>query len=191
MRDVERKLIEYLPHVVREYAEFQGIMAGQQPEFELAWQAVEELTRDQFLMTAGAAGLSRWEKILQIKPRATDTLEERRFRVLSRLNEALPFTLPRLKELLRTLCGEGNFSAEIEAGTYELIVKVALVAKSNFHDVATLLERIAPQNLVVRLTQLYNSYAELAPFTHAQLAAYCHDDLRNEVFSNGKSDRTL
>ena len=31
---MERKLIDYLPYVIRDYAEFQGIMGSEQPEIE-------------------------------------------------------------------------------------------------------------------------------------------------------------
>lgn len=182
---MERKLIEYLPYVVRDYAEFQGLTAGEQPEFEQAWNRADEVLNNQFVLTAGNLGLSRWEEILGIIPKATDTLEDRRFRVLTRLNEELPYTLPQLRNILQTLCGEGNFSAEIESDTYELIVKIGLAARRNFSDVEALLERVSPENLTINLSQLYNTHAELGRFTHAQLAAYSHYDLRNEVMKNG------
>lgn len=182
---MERKLIEYLPYVVRDYSEFQGLTAGEQPEFEQAWNRADELLDNQFVLTAGNLGLSRWEEILGIVPKATDTLDDRRFRVLTRLNEELPYTLPQLRNILQTLCGEGNFSAEIESETYELVVKIGLAAKRNFSDVEALLERVSPENLIINLSQLYNTHAELGRFTHAQLAAYTHHDLRNEVMNNG------
>lgn len=182
---MERKLIEYLPYVVRDYAEFQGLTAGEQPEFEQVWNRADELLDNQFVLTAGNLGLSRWEEILGIVPKATDTLDDRRFRVLTRLNEELPYTLPQLRNILQTLCGEGNFSAEIEAETYELIVKIGLAAKRHFSDVKALLERVSPENLMINLSQLYNTHAELARFTYTQLAAYSHQGLRNEVLNDG------
>ena len=68
-------------------------------------------------------------------------------------------------------------------GTYQLIVKIGLAAKNNFSDVESLLDRVVPQNMVVNLLQLYNTHAGLGRFTHAQLAAYTHDRLRNEVMN--------
>lgn len=183
---MERKLIEYLPDVVRDYAEFQGLTAGEQPEFEQVWDQADELLENQFILTAGNLGLSRWEKILGVVPKATDTLDDRRFRILARLNEELPYTVPQLRNILKMLCGEGNFSAEIETGTYELTVKIGLAAKSNFRDVETLLGRISPENLIINLSQLYNAHARLNQFTHAQLAAYSYYDLRNEVLKDGR-----
>ena len=60
---MERKLINYLPYQVREFREYQGITTGEQPEFELAWDAQEEVFVNQFVDTALDYGLSRWEKI--------------------------------------------------------------------------------------------------------------------------------
>ena len=50
---MDRKLINYLPYVVRDYAEFQGITGAEQPEFENAWAAVDDLLNNQFIKTAG------------------------------------------------------------------------------------------------------------------------------------------
>ena len=75
---MDRKLINYLPYIVRDYAEFQGITGAEQPEFESAWAAVDDLLNNQFLGTAGSLGLSRWEKNLSINPKRTDTLDDRR-----------------------------------------------------------------------------------------------------------------
>ena len=180
---MDRKLINYLPYVVRDYAEFKGISEAEQPEFESAWGSSGDLLNNQFISTAGNLGLSRWEKILGITPKGTDTLEDRRFRILTRLNEELPYTLSQLRNILETLCGSGNYSAEVMEGTYQLIVKIGLAAKNNFSDVESLLDRVVPQNLIVTLLQLYNTHAELGRFTHAQLAAYTHDQMRNEVMN--------
>lgn len=180
---MERKLANYLPFIIRDYDVFKALMGAEQPEFETAWAAFNDLLDNQFINTSGNLGLSRWEQILEITPKGTDTLEDRRFRVLTRINEELPYTLPQLRVILETLCGEGNYSATIEEGTYILVVKIGLAAKKNFDDVAAMLDRVIPQNVLYDLSQLYNTHAELGAFTHGHLAAYTHDQLRNEVLS--------
>jgi len=177
---MERKLIDYLPYVIRDYAEFQGIMGSEQPEIEKAWNTTDDLLDNQFIPTAGNMGLSRWEKILGITPKGTDSLEDRRFRILTRINEELPYTLPQLRNILETLCGKGNYSADVEEGTYQLLVKIGLAAKKNFQDVQTLLKRVAPVNLVLVVQQLFNIHQVLGGFTHAQLAWYTHSEVRTE-----------
>lgn len=148
---MERKLINYLPYVVRAYAEFQASMAGEQPEFERAWQSVDTLLEDQFVFTAGKPGLSRWEQILGIVPRSAESLEDRRLRVLGRLNEELPYTLTRLREILQALCGEGTFTAEIPSGQYVLTVQLDYTVRNKLADVRAVLHRVCPENLLLWL----------------------------------------
>lgn len=75
----------------------------------------------------------------------TDTLDDRRFRVLTRLNEELPYTLPQLRVILESLCGAGNYSADV--ADYTLLVKVGVAAKKNFQDVQTFAEKSCPSQL--------------------------------------------
>lgn len=180
---MDRKLSDYLPFVIRNYAEFQAITESEQPEFERAWAYTDDLLDNQFVATAGEMGLSRWEQILGITPKGTDTLDNRRFAILARLNEQLPFTLRRLQELLEVLCGEGGCTVAIT--DYTLTTKVSLASKGHFTAVGELLERVTPQNLILRLVQLYNTHGELGRFTHGELAGFTHIQLREEVLKNG------
>lgn len=144
---MNRKLINYLPYVVREYGEFQGITQAQQPEFENAWAAMEELLHNQFIKTAGGLGLSRWEKLLGIIPKGTETLEDRRFRILTRLNQRIPYTLPQFQEMLDHLCGVGNAFIQLESGGYQLRVFVKEGFERCLSEIRGLTNRIIPVNL--------------------------------------------
>ena len=180
---MERKLMDYLPYVVRDYPQFKGIIGAQQSELELVWEAAGRLLDNQFLPSADEWGISRWENILGISPKGTQSLEERRFTVLSRINEQLPYTVTQLRNMLGNLCGKGNFSVEIPENSYQLVVRVWLEAKDNLQAVDALLRRVAPENLVIDLSLLYNTHAALAPYTHAQLASYTHQGLKEEELS--------
>jgi hypothetical protein len=177
-------LIDYLPPFIRTIRECESIMNdGEQPEIELAWEAIENTMNDQFISDATENGVQRWERILGIVPKSTWTLEERKFTLLSKVNEKLPFTITTLREQLKTLCGENNYSADVDG--YTLIVRVALAAKNNIDDVASLLERIVPANMVIDLSIKYNPHETLENHTHEELHAYTHEQLRNEVIANG------
>lgn len=45
---MERQLIKYLPYVVRDYPEFQGITGSEQPEFERAWASADDLLNNKY-----------------------------------------------------------------------------------------------------------------------------------------------
>ena len=179
-----RQLIEYLPPVIRNVREYKAIMNnGEQAEISALWDAVDAAFNDQFVSSATVNGVERWEKILDIKPRGTDSLNARKFRILSRLNEQLPYTLPVLKNMLQSLCGEDGYSVEVENDLYTLKVKIALVAKSNFDDVDVLLRRVVPANMIIELELKYNTWGIIKEFTWGFLKTKTWKEIKNEVLT--------
>ena len=178
---MDRKLLGYLPEVLQDVRELRAVMDTEQEELARAWDAGTQALDDQFVETAAQSGVSRWERILDITPKAGDSLQDRRFRILARLNEQLPFTLPMLRQQLESLCGADGYWITLDGNAYRLKVQVALKAKSNFQDVEQLLRRVAPANLEVQYTLKYNQHETLAGSTHRQLSAHTHHEIREEV----------
>lgn len=147
---MDRHLIEYLPYIVRDYAEYQAIAASEQPEFNKAWDAANVLLDNQYVGTSEDLGLGRWEEILELNPKGTDSYETRRLRILARLNARLPYTIRQLRVMLESLCGEEN--ATVSFTDYTLQVDVSLSSSSNLEDIRELLERIVPQNMCINMT---------------------------------------
>ncbi|MDO4669659.1 MAG: DUF2313 domain-containing protein [Butyricicoccus pullicaecorum] len=172
---MNRKLIEYLPYVVRDYAEFQGIAAAEQPEFEQAWQDADELLTNQFIMIAGEMGLSRWETILEIVPRGTDSLEDRRFRILSRLNDMTPYTLPQLRKLLAILFGEGKTSADVTE--YILSVQVPVPTRAQEQALWEMIDRIKPANIAYEYATVNDPLETTLYFGGTLVPSYTHTEL--------------
>lgn len=180
----DRNLIDYIPPFLKNVREYKVILEDvEQPEMVSIWNAISNAFNDQFIIDATENGVSRWEKILGIIPKATLNLKERKFTILSKINEQLPFTLTTLEEQLKILCGEGGYSVNLNTNNYTLDVKIALTAKNNFEDINSLLQRIVPANLVITLNLKYNQQELLTKLTHEQLQAYTHYDLRNEVMT--------
>lgn len=180
---MDRQLIDYLPQVLKEVREYKAIMEAEQPEISDLWDELDSALNEQFLSTMTEYGVSKWEDILNIVPQATRTLEERKFLVLVRLSEGVPYTVRSLAQKLASLCGEDNYTIELNAATYSLTVEIALVARNSFDDAESLVYRMSPANLVITVTLKYNRYETLDDYTHTDLASYTHDYLRNEVLS--------
>ena len=178
----DRKLISYLPSFMQDYFEMQKIMEAQQTEIDRLWLKVENGLADQFVTDATEDGIKRWESILGISPKDTDTLEERKFRILAKLNQELPYTLQKLKESLTNLCGADGYTIEVNAAQYHVQVKLVLDKESNYQEVVDLLWKMIPANMTQLVQIMYNSNAVISRFTHAELAAYTHEQLRKEVF---------
>ena len=183
---MRKKLNEYLPPILLKTYEFPLLCDTEQPEFDRLNTAADDVLDAQFVSTAGERGIERYEQIFGITPMDTDTLDERRFKVLAKINAQLPFSVRRLKQQLATLCGEDGYKLEIDGGKYTLIVKVALTAKRNQQAAEELLADIVPANMVCTTSLLYNQHSDLTRFTHAQLALLTHFEIREEVLPDGE-----
>ena len=177
---MERKMLDYLPPFIQNYKEMAAIMNTEQPEFELAWKNAENTLDDQFVTTATINGIKRFEKIYNIVPKGTDTIDERRFVILSKMNERPPYTMAALESMLTALCGDGGYSLYMNNNDYMLTVKLALGNESNFAAVVDLLNRMLPAN-IARNVSVYNTYGVIEGLTHEQLSKYTHDEVRMNV----------
>lgn len=178
-----RKLIDYLPLFMQGYRELAVLMETEQSEIDRLWDAAENTLADQFILEATENGVKRWESVLGISPKGTDTLDERKFRILTRLNQELPYTVTKLQEVLTTICGAGNFSINLQPNEYHIEIKLALANKNNYNEVADVLKKMIPANMTQWIQIMYNSHDVLKKFTHAEMTAYTHEQLRNEVFN--------
>ena len=183
---MRKKLQDYLPPILLKTYEFPLLCKTEQPEIDRLHDAADAVLDAQFLSTAGEYAISRYEKIFGVVPQDTDTLDERRFKVLTRINTQLPFSVRRLRQQLETLCGADGYKLELDGDRYTLTVKVALTAKRNQQAVEELLADIVPANMVCTTSLLYNQHAGLTRFTHAQLALLTHFEIREEVLPDGE-----
>ena len=100
----------YQPSVVKDYKEFKEISKRENEILTNCWTASNNVFLDQFIETLTENGCKRWEKILGIQPKGTDTLQVRRFRIKSRINEDLPYTWRSLENVLNSLCGKESYA---------------------------------------------------------------------------------
>lgn len=142
-------LIGYLPPVLQKVREFQAISNSENPEFQIVFDTSEKVLKNLFIQTSDVDGIKRYEKILGIKPSSNDTLETRRFRVLSRWNDRIPYTWKSLLEKLDTLCGEDNYTIVLENEIYTLNLLTHLGIYGTVDELDILLDEIIPSNLVV------------------------------------------
>ena len=176
---------KYFPDVLKDVREFNVLDEAETPELKSLYECVKEVLDNGFIETAKENGVARAEKIVGISPRATDTLEERKFNVLAKYNEDLPYTVTKLNELLSILCGEKGYHLEINNGEFKLTVKVELTSKKSKEAVDELLERVTPANMILSVTLMYNQHKTVKMLTNAELRKYTHNGIREEALING------
>lgn len=180
----EVNLLDYLLPLIAQTDEFAAIGAAENEQINDLWSAHKNVYNNQFIATLDETGCERWEKILEITPMGTDTLEDRRFRIAARINADIPYTYKQLQNMLASLCND-DYTMELQNEDYKLIVRVALSARKQYAEIEKLLKRVVPTNILIDFSLLYNQYQDLKPKTHAQLSAYTHKQLREEEISNG------
>ena len=180
----DRKLISYLPMFMQEYKEMKTIMEAEQVEIDHLWSEVQNSMLDQFILDATENGVKRWESMLGISPKDTDTIDERKFRILTKLNQELPYTLRKLEQTLTNLCGVDGFSIDVQSKEYSVYVKLALDNRSNYQEVEKILNKMIPANMVTYIQIMYTIHSNLIGYTHEELSNYTHEQIK-EVFVNG------
>lgn len=147
----EIDLLSYWMPLLRNLKEFQEIAKAEEPELRLILEACERTLNNMFIDTADEYGISRYESVIGILPNSEDTLDTRRFKVLSKWNDKVPYTDKELYNRLLSLCGEGNFIITEKYKEYKLEIETSLGIKGAFDEVCKMLDLMLPCNLVVTI----------------------------------------
>lgn len=150
--DREINLIAYLPEFLADYRELKAVMNAENPEFSELRGAVQAAREAGFINFCSERYLERFENMLGIFPSASETLSERRGRVILRSNEAPPYTVGALKRKLALICGEGNFSVFVDHENYLLDVSVSVFSNAVLLELEKMLRRIVPANIEINST---------------------------------------
>lgn len=168
----------YFPDILKNIKEFKVIDVLETPEMEQAEMSTEKVMKEQFLEMSEEYGLKRWESMLNILTKKSDTFDERRFRIKARINEYLPYTWNTMEAILDNLCGSNGYERERIPEEFAVIVRVGLANKKKFDIIKNMLEDIIPSNMTLEVNILYNRHWEAGRYKHGFLLSYTHDDIR-------------
>ena len=119
---------------------------------------VAQLDEDTFFDNMSENRVKRWENMINLTPGQNDSLDDRRFRIQSRVVDKLPYSYRIILSDLHALDPE----AQMEIDWEHLNVKVymALSSQSMVADVEALLEKKLPLNLTYEIIIVYNTWGE-------------------------------
>lgn len=145
-------LLSYWMPLLRKIKEFKEIAKTEEPELRYILEAIDRTLNNMFIETADEYGIKRFENMMGIYPEAGESLETRRFNVLVKWNDKVPYTDKELYNRLLSLCGGADkFSIEEHYKDYWLKVTTHLGIAGAFDAVAALLEDMLPCNLELEL----------------------------------------
>lgn len=177
----EVDILEHWPPILQQIKEFIEIAKVENPYLEWLWNKIEEILDNQFIVSANEEGLARYERMLKLSVPATDTIETRRFRLLTKYQEQNPFTYKVLMNLLNSLLGEGKYVLNRDVVNKTLTVKLELTVKGQFDAVVDMLERIVPQNMILTVELRYNTWEKIKSHTWGGSKTHTWGQLKEEV----------
>ncbi|MPM86280.1 hypothetical protein SDC9_133369 [bioreactor metagenome] len=176
---------KYYPDMIRDFREFIALAKVENTELAELWDDIEAALNNQFIQDGDVVGIKKFEELVDITSYASDTLAERKFRVMAKWNANLPYTEKRLIEMLDKLCGVDGYTLTIDRPNHCTVIKVALVSKKNENSVRDMAERVVPAEMKLSVSLLYNQHQTFRSYTHQQLQAYSHNSLREDVMEIG------
>jgi hypothetical protein len=163
--EYEVELLQKLPRYHRNIYEFQQISKADTPELKLLLKHIDTILSNWFIDTADDYGISRLEKIAGIIPNSSVDLELRKFNLLLKMSEKLPYTDETLEERLTSLCGAGNYSVFRDYDNYFLSILTALEDGNIFDSMIGALDKMIPCNLVLEVKNVVTASSTGVTYT--------------------------
>ena len=149
MDGIERtiNLLKFLTPVSRDNADVQALASSETVEMQELWDTLCTAFNDQFIRYMTDFGLERWEEIFDVLPRADDTYDDRRTRILTLIAGSRPYTLKRFQEMLDGIFGAGNVMASVDGEKYQFRIDITGPLPTHPSDLFDFVEEIVPKNL--------------------------------------------
>ncbi len=177
------RLIEHLPPRLRMVAEYRALCAAVEEELSTLRTGIEAVRRNLVISTAEDEGLSRFESAFGMV--GDGSFADRRAAILAR-SVSLPYSLGKVEERLRTMVGENGYQITLRGA--HLDVLISLEAKNAYRAVCATLREVVPANVALTVRVKLTENRELVELTHAELARYTQEEIRNEVATVGRNN---
>lgn len=148
----EIDISQLYPTTISDFEEFIEIAKVENSNFNRVKIELLQLFSMRFVNVTDEMGIARWEKMLKLKRRPSDTLETRRMKVLAKINNKLPYTWRSLQQLLNSIFGEGNYQINLDPQEY--ILELLIPSEQNYYrEVSEILEPMIPLNIYMIIAE--------------------------------------
>ena len=155
-----KKIIEFIPGELNEIVDYQEIGNAIDQYHADKIAQLQQLKLNQDILSADEETIAKLEKRMGIIPRASESLEERRYRCWIKQTAHTPFTEQWLRHWLRDFIGYDNYDLDFNYEARTFILKITLSNQSNYEAIALLLDEVVPTKIQYLLTYLYNTWQD-------------------------------
>ena len=147
------KLIEYMPNFLKDIREYNIIFSNEDIELDLLKEKIEKVLDEVIVSSAETYGIDRYEKIYSINNNSND-ITTRRFNILSKINNRVPYSYSWLVNKLDNTIGKDNYVITQDVNNYK--IKIEILAM--FKDIAELLNKDLREQLSANLEITVNLF---------------------------------
>lgn len=139
------------PPVSRDSHDIQELYKTENIELQELWDVLCDVFYNQFIRYTTGYGLLQWESIFDVMPKATDTMQQRRERILQLLMGTRPYTLRSFQSILDNIYGAGNIIISVNPDKYEFWLEIDADTLRKSADILDFAEIIVPKNLYINI----------------------------------------
>ena len=147
-------LKDMLPDWYDGILELEVVMNLQQENVDLIAKELRNVQSNQYISTANIQTIKIYENLLKINSNPNDSLDVRRFRVLTRLTGQKPYTFRYLQELLSSFSGPASLT--MLYNEYKLVATINFEQVGQLSEVEYLFRSIVPANIIYDINNTLN-----------------------------------
>ena len=175
--------IKYIPLEMQNIKEYNALGATGDIELGTAKNDMNAVANNHNLSTLNEYGCTRMEKIMGIETDVTKSVEARRFTIIAKANNTIPYTLRTLQRKIETVLGNNKFRVSLENETYTLTISLFLENQSKMDEIKNEIVGMIPCNIILKLEALYNTHGDVKNkgYSHGALKAYTHGEIKTNT----------
>ncbi len=170
-----------LPKEVREIPEMKDLLQAEQSVIDLICEYIENLKKE-LNINSSTNLISRHEKIFDLKGDGTESNDERRAKIIAKLNARGMTTVQSIEEISKILTECDCYVTE-NYDEYSFVINVKHLASEETGKLKHLLVRVdevKPAHLNCTVHLVYNTHGSLGRFTYGQLERFTYKEVREK-----------
>lgn len=173
--------IQYYPPHIANIEEFKRIAKVYDKKLQLIWDHIDQMQTNRRFDEMDEAECGRWETMLNIKLTGEETLGDRRRNIKGIWTSGLPYTAKKFKEVLDAMIGPEYYLLDINRQKKTLKVDLMLDVIMQDKYIYNLMRAMAPADMIVTVSILFNRNRAFKGYTNAELKAYTNHELRTST----------
>lgn len=173
--------IKYYPLHIQNIEEFKRIAEVYDKKLQLVWNRFDQIQANKRFDLMDETECEYWEKMLRIKLTGEEALDDRRRNVKGIWTSGLPYTAKKFAEVLDAMVGPEHYLLDINKKTKTLKVDLMLDAIMKSDYIYNLMRAMAPADMIVIVSIIFNRNRIFKKFTNAELKAYTNKQLKTST----------